>query len=234
MSGRLIAIGDIHGCCAALDALLNAIAPGPDDTIVTLGDYVDRGSDSKGVIDRLIDLQSRCQLKALLGNHEEMMLGVIRDNQPPFRWLQFGGVETLDSYRFTGDMSVIPRSHHEFFDSLLPYYETDDTFFVHANYHPKVPLARQTPHALRWQKLSESVPPPHVNGKLAVVGHTHDQGGEIFMVGHLICLDTYCYGGGWLTAMEFPSRKIWQADLAGRLRPDPSAVRSTTPRNKAL
>ncbi len=75
--------------------------------------------------------------------------------------------------------------------------------------------------SFRWQKLTESVPPPHVNGKLAVVGHTHDRGGEIFVVRHLICLDTFCYGGGWLTAMEFPSRQIWQADAAGRLRGTP-------------
>lgn len=224
MSGRLIAIGDIHGCSAALDAVLNAVAPKPDDVIVALGDYVDRGNDSKGVIDRLIELSARCQLKALMGNHEEMLVGVMLDNHPPYRWLQFGGVETLDSYGFSGDMSVIPESHREFFRSLLPYYETDDVFFVHANYNPKLPLDRQTPNSLRWQKLTEVVPPPHINGKLAVVGHTHDRGGEIFSLRHLICLDTYCYGGGWLTAMEFPSREIWQADMLGRLRP--SSLRS--------
>ncbi len=218
MSGRLIAIGDIHGCLASLDAILNAIAPTQQDTIVTLGDYVDRGSDSKGVIDRLIALSKQCQLKPLLGNHEEMMLDVVRDNQPPFRWIQFGGVETLDSYGFCGDMSVIPPAHRQFFDALLPYYETEKVFFVHANYNPKLSLDRQTPHALRWQKLTEFVPGPHISGKLAVVGHTHDRGGEIFMVKHLVCLDTFCYGGGWLTAMEFPTGKIWQADLEGRLR----------------
>lgn len=218
MSGRLIAIGDIHGCLAALDAILNALAPQPNDTIVTLGDYVDRGSHSKGVVDRLIELGRHCHLKPLLGNHEEMMLDVVRDNQPPFRWLQFGGVETLDSYGFCGDMAVIPASHHEFFDSLLPFYETQEVFFVHANYNPRLPLDRQTPHALRWQKLTEVVPGPHVSGKLAVVGHTHDRGGEIFNVRHLICLDTFCYGGGWLTAMEFPSGRLWQADIEGRMR----------------
>lgn len=224
MSGRLIAIGDIHGCSAALDAVLNAVDPKPDDIIVTLGDYVDRGNDSKGVIERLIELGRRCQLKPLMGNHEEMMVGVMLDNHPPYRWLQFGGVETLDSYGFSGDMSVIPESHRNFFRSLLPYFESEDVFFVHANYNPKVPLDRQTPNSLRWQKLTEVVPPPHMNGKLAIVGHTHDRGGEIFSVRHLICLDTYCYGGGWLTAMEFPSREIWQADMLGRMRP--SSLRS--------
>jgi serine/threonine protein phosphatase 1 len=219
MSGRLIAIGDIHGCSVALDSILKAVAPQPEDTIVTLGDYIDRGIDSKGVIERLIELGHHCQLKPLMGNHEEMMLGVMEENLPPYRWLQFGGVETLDSYGFCGDMTVIPESHRTFFKNLLPYYESDEVFFVHANYHPKSPLDRQTPNALRWQKLTEFVPPPHINGKLAVLGHTHDRGGEIFSVGHLICLDTYCYGGGWLTAMEFPSREIWQADALGRMRP---------------
>ncbi len=218
MSGRLIAIGDIHGCASALDALLTAIAPQAEDTIVTLGDYVDRGPDSKGVIDRLIDLGTRCQLKPIMGNHEEMMLGVLKENQPPYRWLQFGGVETLDSYGFRGDMSVISPEHRQFFDNMLSFYETEDTFFVHANYHPKIPLDRQSPQALRWQKLTETVPPPHMNGKLAVVGHTHDRDGQIFKLRHLVCIDTFCYGGGWLTAMEFPSRKVWQADLSGRLR----------------
>ena len=218
MGGRLIAIGDIHGCSLALDALIEAIQPQADDIIVTLGDYVDRGSDSKGVIDRLIALGKRCQLKPLYGNHEEMMLEVVRDDQPPFRWLQFGGVETLDSYGFCGDMSVISPEHRQFLDNLLPYYEDEEVFFVHANYNPKLPLDKQTAHSLRWQKLSEVVPGPHMSGKLAVVGHTHDRGGEIFMVRHLVCLDTFCYGGGWLTAMEFPSRKLWQADQEGKLR----------------
>lgn len=218
MSGRLIAIGDIHGCAPALDALLEAIDPTPDDCIVTLGDYVDRGEDTKGVIDRLLELGRHCQLKPLMGNHEEMMLDVIRDEVPPFRWLQFGGVETLESYGFCGDMSVIPRPHLDFLNGLLPFYETEEVFFVHANYQPRVPLHRQPLNALRWQKLTEVVPAPHMSGKLAVVGHTHDRAGEIFTLPHLICLDTYCYGGGWLTAMEFPSRRVWQSDLRGRLR----------------
>ena len=75
---RLIAIGDIHGCLTALDTLLDAIAPTSSDIIVTLGDYVDRGPDSRGVIDRLIELGRQTRLIGLLGNHEEMMLDVIR------------------------------------------------------------------------------------------------------------------------------------------------------------
>ena len=71
---RTIAIGDIHGCSIALEALIEAISPQPDDTIIPLGDYVDRGIDSKGVLDRLIELRDRCNLVPILGNHDQMML----------------------------------------------------------------------------------------------------------------------------------------------------------------
>ena len=70
---RTIAIGDIHGCSAALDALLDAIRPRPEDAIVTLGDYINRGPDSRGVLDRLIKLSNQCRLIPLLGNHEQML-----------------------------------------------------------------------------------------------------------------------------------------------------------------
>ncbi len=105
---RLIAIGDIHGHLQSLDTLLAAISPQATDTIVTLGDYVDRGDNSKGVIERLIQLKSRCNLVTIRGNHEEMMLDVIEYGQSPHSWLRYGGVDTLDSYGFVGDLSVIP------------------------------------------------------------------------------------------------------------------------------
>ena len=218
MSGRTVAIGDIHGCAAALDSILTAISPGQEDTIVALGDYVDRGPDSKGVIDQLIALRERCSLVALQGNHEEMMLNVVKEGQPPFRWLQYGGVETLDSYKFAGDMDVIPPSHREFFDSMVDFYETENHFFVHANYDPDLPLEEIGVAELRWLKLTDVTPDAHFSGKKAVLGHTHDRGGEIFDIGHLVCIDTYCYGGGWLTALDVDSGQVWQADESGQLR----------------
>ncbi len=146
------------------------------------------------------------------------MLEVVREKQPPYRWLQYGGVDTLDSYGFFGDMSVIPETHFEFFRSMRDFFETDSHFFVHANYDPDVPLEQQSVHALRWRKLTEVTPGPHQNGKRAVVGHTHDRGGQIFDVGHLICIDTFCYGGRWLTALDVTNNTIWQADSEGHLR----------------
>lgn len=218
MPARLITIGDIHGCAAALDLLLSNIAPNPEDVIVTLGDYVDRGPDSKGVIERIIQLRQQCTVVAIQGNHEEMMLDVVKRNKPHFRWLQHGGVDTLDSYRFAGDLKVIPDSHHEFFDSMVDFYESENHIFLHANYHPDHPPEELDVYTLRWQKLSESTPGPHASGKQAVLGHTHDRGGEIFDIGHLVCIDTYCYGGGWLTALDVNSGEIWQTNMEGQSR----------------
>ena len=154
MAERIIAIGDIHGCRRALDALLDEIAPTADDIVVTLGDYVDRGPDSRGVIDRLIQLGRQTQLVPLIGNHEEMMLQVIRHGEPHHAWLRYGAVETLESYSFDGNLDFLPPEHNEFFDSLGDYFEHDNYFFTHAAYAPDVALADQTAEMLRWYPLT--------------------------------------------------------------------------------
>ena len=92
---RTIAIGDIHGCAGALDTLLEEIQPRPTDTIVTLGDYVDRGPESSRVIEILVGLVSHCRLVPLIGNHEIMMFKAIIDPDQMEFWLQFGGNTTL-------------------------------------------------------------------------------------------------------------------------------------------
>jgi len=117
-----------------------------------------------------------------------------------------------------GDLSVVPVSHREFLENLVEFHETESHFFVHANYDSDLPLDDQPSDLLRWIKLSEIVPEPHKNGKIAIVGHTHHREGEIFRLPHLICLDTYCYGGKWLTAMDVGSGRLWQSDKNGNLR----------------
>lgn len=215
-SPRLIAIGDIHGCAAALRALLAAIDPRPDDTVVTLGDYVDRGLDSKGVLDELILLADRCRLMPILGNHDEMMLHA-KDGKDDLRfWLECGGQTALDSYDDGGGLNAISRDHFRFLQSCRGYFETETHFFVHANYRPDVPLDRQDDATLRWLSLRDSVPGPHVSGKIAVVGHTPHA--EILNLGHLICLDTDCCHGGWLSALDVGSGDVWQANESGRLK----------------
>lgn len=218
MTGRLIAIGDIHGCLTAFDAILQAIEVTSEDTLVTLGDYIDRGPASKGVIDRLIELESRCQLRPLLGNHEEMLLRVLYHGEHPRGWMKFGGEETLESYGFSGDLAVITQQHRDFFNRCLDYYETERHFFTHGNYDAYSPLSEQSVRDLRWKKLSDEIPDPHLSGKTAVVGHTPNKQGEVFDLGYLKCIDTYCYGGMWLTALDVESGMIWQADNLGRLK----------------
>lgn len=218
MSERLIAIGDIHGCLTALETLLDAIQPGPADLVVALGDYVDRGPDSRGVVDRLIQLGNETRLVCLLGNHEEMMLEVVGGRQTHHEWLKHGAVQTLESYGFNGQMDFLPPDHVSFFDSLGDYFESGAYFFTHAAYDSSLPLDQQSADLLRWHSLNQGVPTRHISRKTAVVGHTAQHEGEIFDVGHLICLDTYAYGGGWLTAMDMNHRMLWQANQRGELR----------------
>ncbi|NIP85869.1 MAG: serine/threonine protein phosphatase [Planctomycetales bacterium] len=218
MPNRVIAIGDIHGCSQALSALLDAIQPQPADTIVTLGDYVDRGPDSPGVIDRLIQLQTRYHLVPILGNHDEMLLEVIRGELRRELWSVCGGDATLKSYGYQGDYNVIPAAHIEFLEQCVNYYEIETHFFVHASYDAGLALEQQSENVLRWRKLTEEIPRPHVSGRIAILGHTPDPHGEIFDAGHLKCIDTNCYGGHWLTALEVTSGQIWQANVKGQLR----------------
>jgi serine/threonine protein phosphatase 1 len=231
MPPRVIAIGDIHGCASALRALLETIDPQPVDTIITLGDCVDRGLESCNVIEQLHDLRRHCQLIPLLGNHEEMMLNFLDGRPQPDNWLECGGKATLDSYERAEQIAheedrIIDR-HVDFIRAWGDFYETKSHFFVHGSYEPNRPLAVQRWQLLRWHSLREAVPPPHASGKTAIVGHTPQKNGEVLDFGYLICIDTYCYGGGWLTAYDVTNGQFWQASRGGQLRTnDPIPVDS--------
>jgi serine/threonine protein phosphatase 1 len=216
MPSRTIAIGDIHGCSAALRALVATIQPTADDTLVPLGDYVDRGPDSRGVIDLILDLEKRCPVVPLLGNHELMLLDAVHNPRDLAPWLECGGDTTVRSYG--GRLGNMPPEHLEFIHRCKRYFEIPTHFFVHANYAADIPLDEQHDLLLFWEHLHFHFPAPHDNGKTAIVGHTAQKTAEVLDLGHVICLDTYCHGGGWLTALEVESGKIWQADREGRLR----------------
>ena len=213
---RLIAIGDVHGCSSALQCVLDAIVPTAEDTIVGMGDYIDRGPDSRGVIDILLKLQEQCAFVALRGNHEIMMMHSFEDYLQGPMWVQSGGLETLDSY--DGAPENVPLEHFNFLRHTKAYHETDTHIFVHANYDPGLALGDQPEELLYWEHLSRRMPGPHYSGKIAVVGHTPQADGEILDVGHLICVDTCCYGGGWLTALDLLAGTKWQANNDGVLR----------------
>jgi serine/threonine protein phosphatase 1 len=98
------------------------------------------------------------------------------------------------------------------------YYETPTHLFLHAGYVPELALAEQPGLALQWRVTDAATAVPHRSGKVAVVGHTPQQSGEVLDLGFLVCIDTNCARGGWLTALEVGTGRVWQADRSGRLR----------------
>ena len=217
MAGRVIAIGDVHGCLAALDAVLDAIAVEPSDSLVFLGDFVDRGPNSAGVLDRLIELRERCFLFTIMGNHDELMLDVIEERTWNLgKWLMYGGQQTMRSYK-KDTIAGIPQEHVKFLKECIPFCETDHHFFTHANYLEGKSLAKTPGMTLRWESLDSRMPAPHNSGKTAVLGHSAQKDGQIFYNGYLLCVDTYCYGTGSLTAFEVNTGEYWQADKDGKL-----------------
>jgi serine/threonine protein phosphatase 1 len=217
MTARILAIGDIHGCDVALEKLLGAVAPRLEDTVVVLGDVVDRGPNVRRCIDLLIDLKKRCELVFLLGNHEEMMLNAAATGDWLNAWLGFGGIEALQSYGLPPRFSNVPEAHWEFLRSGREFFETSRDLFVHANIDPDIPLGQQSGPTLRWSKLLGSEP-PHPSGKRVVCGHTSLRSGLPAVFPGWVCIDTYCYGGHWLTCLDVTTDRIWQASQAGQAR----------------
>jgi serine/threonine protein phosphatase 1 len=219
---RLLAIGDIHGCSQALATLLERVGPRDDDRIVTLGDYVDRGPDSRGVLHRLITLNRTGRLVALRGNHDMMMLEALSRCHTPM-WLACGGAQTLASYgiRSTDLASLpdhVPQSHWHFLEDVcVDWHETEKHFFVHANAYPDLPLNEQPLYMLHWEKLYE--PCVHFSGKVMVCGHTPQRTGLPVNLGATICIDTGIYEpDGWLTCLDVLTGRYWQANQHGQWR----------------
>lgn len=208
---RTIAIGDIHGCAGALTELLRQIDPQPADTIVTLGDYVNRGPDTRGVIDQLLTLRDRCRLVTLVGNHDEVLLDVLDGRADKQRFIKMGGQATLDSYGPDSSVAYLPPSHIAFLRSCRTHFETATHLFAHANYAPNLRLGQTDGFTLIWPKLEPPYPAPHFSGKRAVVGHTAQRSSEVLDLGHVVCIDTGCCYGGVLTAVETNAERRWHA-----------------------
>lgn len=218
---RLLAIGDIHGCYNALSTLEKQVPIAPEDMVVTVGDYIDRGPSSAQVLDWLIERYSAGRLIPLLGNHELMMLAA-RDGGARFdNWIFNGGDATLQSYDSAterGTLANIPAAHWQFLENdCRPYYETETHFFVHANAYSNDPLEEQPDHMLYWEHLDEwSV--PHESGKIMICGHTPQRTGIPLNLGHALCIDTHAYAGGWLTCLDVAAGRYWQANEQGETR----------------
>jgi serine/threonine protein phosphatase 1 len=184
-----------------------------------MGDYVDRGPDSKRVIEMVLDLERTTQLKPLTGNHEILFTEAAAGRLPLENWLAVGGRETLASYNAgqSWDLKSVPKAHLEFLNErCLRFWEAERHFFVHANVNAVFPLAEQPDDWLFWTRFENSY--PHVSGKTMVCGHTAQKEGLPVIRPQAICIDTWAYGGEWLTCMDVEAGTFVQTNEAGQMR----------------
>tara|TARA_R110002094_G_scaffold172020_2_gene153764 strand:+ start:1127 stop:1888 length:762 start_codon:yes stop_codon:yes gene_type:complete len=238
MTNPVYAIGDIHGQLAELIRILALIEAdgGPEAEVVFVGDYTDRGPDSKGVIDLLVAAQAAGRnWTFLLGNHDRMFSWFMQDyprhdaHLPiELSWLhpRLGGDTTLASYgvemtprtrqlaAHEQARTLVPQSHVDFLKNLPLSYQNDDLFFAHAGIQPGVPLAAQAEHDLIWiRKEFHAVTQPHP--KLIVHGHTPVDAATHY--GNRVNLDTGAGFGNPLTAVVFEGRDCWLLTEQGRV-----------------
>ncbi len=204
-------IGDIHGCATSLGHLLKKVAP-IADSFVFLGDYIDRGPDSRQVIDILISLKKqRKQVITLMGNHEQMLCNYIAGHDREI-FLEFGGRQTLASYgcpvlKDDDAALCLPAEHRSFFEELILLWEDPHAIYVHAGLLPGCPLSMQPADACLWSRdrfLSSSFN----FGKKVVFGHTVFE--EPLIQENKIGIDTGAVYGGHLTALLLPQNEFIQ------------------------
>jgi len=209
--GKTYVIGDIHGCYQSLVKLLAKLNPDPaSDTIVVLGDFINRGPESAQVVTLLLKLKKEFRnFIALRGNHEQMFLDYLEGtNQGLF--LQVGGTETIKSYGLLPGLDLrtdqpLPESHTSFLKELLFYWEDEQHIYVHAGLKPGVHLTQQSPDWLLWVR-DQFISSQYDFGKTVIFGHTP------FPVPHIesnkIGIDTGAVYGGSLTCLVLPDMKF--------------------------
>jgi Calcineurin-like phosphoesterase len=216
---RIYAVGDIHGRADLLAKLLARIdqdlraRPAPGAIQVLLGDYIDRGSGSRQVIDMLIARRRHHNLMLLMGNHEEFALQFLRDPRLLSEWKSIGGLNTVLSYGITPpsgqdaqserDLAAaflegLPETHRRFMQGLALSFSCGDFFFVHAGVRPGIPLRAQNQHDLLWIR-EEFLLHEENFGKIVVHGHTPTQEPDIRS--NRINIDTGAYATGRLTCL---------------------------------
>ncbi|MEM9229585.1 MAG: metallophosphoesterase family protein [Pseudomonadota bacterium] len=236
---RVYAIGDIHGCLAEFAEVIARVRtdlenhPHPQPLLVLIGDYIDRGPDSRGVMDALITLeQAALPTVFLIGNHDAMLLDYLSDPvewaSQKYHWFHaaLGGDKTVASYGVadadpydpaavqSAIRAAVPDTHREFLERATLYKVVGDYLFVHAGIRPGIPLEDQVRDDLIWIRdpfLLESGPHPHiiVHGHTVVprVQHHHNR----------IAIDTGAVFGGTLSCLVFEGAEVWDLQPNGRL-----------------
>lgn len=206
---NIFAIGDIHGCFDKLVSLMDKIDIDFDhDTLVFMGDYIDRGPSSFEVVEYLIDLGKRSpNVIFLKGNHEDMLEKYLA-GPDKYTYLVNGGRQTLESYmeKNPKDGPPIPSEHLEFFDSLVIFYETDKYIFTHAGLRENIPIHMQDPDDMLWIR-SDFIQSDYDFGKRVVFGHTPFL--EPLIRSNKIGIDTGAVYGHVLTCVKLPDVEFY-------------------------
>lgn len=223
----LYAVGDIHGEAELLRELLGLLPRQSGDRFVFMGDYVDRGPDSRGVVDTLIEFARQQECVFLLGNHESMFLDFLGWQHPAYfagdAFLMNGGDRTLASYGYFDradperEPFVLPEGHEAFYRALQLYHIERDHVFVHAGLgrellaevDPQRALERANPEDLLWDR--STLDRPHSLGRTLVYGHTPSPDFTVrWNLPFSIGIDTGAVYGGRLTALRLPDEKVFQ------------------------
>ncbi len=212
----IFAVGDIHGHSKKLKALINKLPLTADDRLIFLGDYIDRGPDSNGVISYLLQLSKHYDSKFLCGNHEHMMRDYMQGCKTYDRelWLEYGGIATLRSYDLVGarpgELSL-PVEHRDFITGL-GYYHTEPGFvFVHSGLSSGKTLSQNNWKDCLWNRaafINSTYKWPE--GRI-VFGHSQSEKQEPIVEDNKIGIDTGCAYGGPLTAVRLPEVEFYQA-----------------------
>ncbi|WP_051504198.1 metallophosphoesterase [Sphingomonas jaspsi] len=225
---RAYAVGDVHGRLDLLDRLLGKIdadlAERPADRValVMLGDLIDRGPDSRGVVERLRTMdESRYRRICLMGNHEEVLLRILAGERGLVQdWLLFGGAECLGSYGVDASLvgrlperqaleiirRAIPDAHSAFIESFADTLRFGDYLFVHAGIRPGVAIEEQKQIDLRWIRREFL---DHDENLEAMVVHGHTISASVEQLSHRIGIDTGAYRSGVLTALAVEDDRRW-------------------------
>lgn len=215
MNNEVVAIGDIHGCVESLKAIWKKLEPWKDRPHIFVGDYIDRGPDSKGVVDFLLEVKEERETVFLRGNHELMLLDSLATGNMAL-WLRNGGDSTLESYGNIKMISEMPDDHLDFYISTKLYHETDEYFFVHAGLPPTLTIeqSKEDQSAEEYFFWGRE----HLNSfdtpweKTVVFGHTPRP--HPIIKPNMIGIDTGCVydslGFGKLTAVVLPEAEFIQ------------------------
>jgi serine/threonine protein phosphatase 1 len=213
MSGDIYVIGDIHGCLAPLRRLLEHLEPDlHQDRLLFVGDYVDRGPDSRGVVDYILQLKARYPAENIIclrGNHEVMFADFLEGKDRQL-FLFNGGLNTLRDY-WGEDWDeqpelALPLDHERFFRELLPFYETSDHIFVHGGLRPGIPLEDQADEDLYWIR-GEFIASTEDFGRRVIFGHTPFK--KPLVLPNKIGIDTGLVYGNFLTCLKLPQMDFY-------------------------